>query len=71
VRSALDVLVASLAASMRCRPLPRLDGTALHHVELGAASDGPGGLMDFTRTGDLVEAGRVAGAAAALSALGV
>lgn len=71
VRSALDVLVASLAASMRCRPLPRLDGTVLHHVELGAASDGPGGLMDFTRTADLVEAGRTAGAAAALSVVGV
>ncbi len=64
VRSALDVLVASLAASMRCRPLPRLDGTVLHHVELGAAPDGPGGLMDFTRTAGLVEAGRAAGALA-------
>lgn len=65
VRSALDVLVASLAASMRCRPLPRLDGVRLHHVELGGDASGPSGLMDFTRTADLVDAGRLAGAAAA------
>ncbi len=70
VRSALDVLVASLAASMRCRPLPPLDGVTLHHVALGAAADGPAGLMDFTRSADLVVAGReVAAEAAADGAL--
>jgi NTE family protein len=58
VRSALDVLVASLAASMRCRPLPRLDGVRLHHLELGTPADGPAGLMDFTRAAELVEVGR-------------
>ncbi len=65
VRSALDVLVASLAAAMRCRPMPRLDGVAMHHLALGGRCDGPAGLMDFSRTADLVSAGRAVGAAAA------
>lgn len=64
VRSALDVLVASLAASMRCRPEPLLDGVTVHRLALGDASDGPSGLMDFSRTPELVALGRAAAAEA-------
>jgi NTE family protein len=58
VRSAFDVLVASLAASMRARPLVSLDGVAVHHLALRADETGPGRMMDFRHSAELIEIGR-------------
>jgi NTE family protein len=70
VRSAFDVLVASVTASMRARPLVSLDGVAVHHLALRTDETGPGRMMDFRHSAELIEIGRAtAQAAVELSAL--
>ncbi len=58
LRSAFDVLLTSLVATIRARPVVSLDGVVVHHLALRADS-GPAKMLDFRHSGELIELGRV------------
>jgi NTE family protein len=56
-RTALDVVLASLRASMRARPMPELPDARIHVLRVPGAAGG-NQLMDFTETRALLRDGR-------------